>query len=168
LITGLAAAGAFAVGGVAWQYCGAALFVVSALLDRADGELARLSGKGSRGGHTYDLVSDAVANAFLFVGIGLGLRDTMLGEWSILMGMVAGVAVAAAFAITLRIEALKGARAAELPPVAGFDADDAILLVPIAMVVGLDVPMLVAAAAIAPIFTGVFVWNFRRYSTAYA
>ncbi|MCH8834893.1 MAG: CDP-alcohol phosphatidyltransferase family protein, partial [Proteobacteria bacterium] len=47
LATGLAAAGALAVGTSPWQHVGAAIFVVSLVLDRADGELARLAGKTS-------------------------------------------------------------------------------------------------------------------------
>jgi phosphatidylserine synthase len=161
LASGLAAAAAFAVGGAPWLYLGASLFAVSAVLDRADGELARLSGKTSRGGHTYDIASDGIANAFLFFGIGIGLRDSVLGQWSILMGVVAGIAVAATLLMVIRIEALKGPRAAELPSAGGFDADDVILLVPVAIVAGLEVPMLVAAAVIAPIFTGAFLWHYR-------
>lgn len=48
LITGLAAAAAFAQGGEGWRQVGAGLFLVSLFLDRADGELARASGKSSR------------------------------------------------------------------------------------------------------------------------
>jgi archaetidylinositol phosphate synthase len=52
LMTGQAAAVAFATGIPVWQIVGAGVLVVSFFLDRADGELARLSGKMSPGG-TY-------------------------------------------------------------------------------------------------------------------
>ena len=63
LVTGLAAAGAFATGIPEWRAWGGVIFVVSMFLDRADGELARLGGKTSPWGHKFDLVSDAVCNA---------------------------------------------------------------------------------------------------------
>ena len=161
LVTGMAAAGIFAIGGSPWQNFAAILFVFSTLLDRADGELARMTGQRSPRGHTYDIVSDATANALLFIGIGIGLRDSMLGYWSIAMGIVAGIAVATTLLIVMRVENLEGSRAAELSGFAGFDPDDAILLGPLAMLVGLEVPMLIAATLIAPIFAACFTWNLR-------
>ncbi len=50
LVAGLAAA-AFAEGSETWR---AGTFLLGMFLDRADGELARLSGKISPRGHTYD------------------------------------------------------------------------------------------------------------------
>ena len=161
LVTGLAGAGIFAIGGSPWHYFAVILFVFSTLLDRADGELARMTGQSSPRGHIYDIVSDATANALLFIGIGIGLRDSMLGYWSIAMGIVAGIAVATTLLIVMRVENLEGSRAAELSGFAGFDPDDAILLVPLAMLVGLQVPILIAATLIAPIFAACFTWNLR-------
>ncbi len=57
----------------------------------------------------------------------------------------------------MRIEALEGERAAELPSIAGFDVDDSILIVPIAVWLGEPVPLLVAATIGAPAFAMFFV-----------
>ncbi len=157
LATGLAAAAALAVGASPWQHIGAAIFVVSLVLDRADGELARLAGKTTPWGHTYDLTADAASDALVFVGLGVGLRESALGLWAIPMGMAAGGAVAAIFWLIMRIEALEGQRAAEMPSVAGFDVDDTILIVPVAVWLGGSVPLLVAAAIGAPAFAIFFV-----------
>jgi phosphatidylserine synthase len=157
LATGLAAAGALAVGASPWQHVGAALFVVSLVLDRADGELARLAGKTTPWGHAYDLIADATADALVFVGLGVGLRESALGVWAIPMGVAAGAAVAAVFWLIMRIEAVEGQRAAELPSVAGFDVDDSILIVPVAVWLGGSVPLLVAATIGAPAFAVFFV-----------
>jgi phosphatidylglycerophosphate synthase len=46
--------------------------VVSNFLDHSDGELARVSGKSSRLGHVYDLVSDAAVTVVIFLAIGIG------------------------------------------------------------------------------------------------
>ena len=166
LATGLAAAGALAVGASPWQHVGAAIFVVSLVLDRADGELARLAGKTSPGGHTYDLIADAAADALVFVGLGVGLRESTLGQWAIPMGMAAGVAVAAIFWLVMRVEAVEGERAAELPGIAGFDVDDSILIVPIAVWLGEPVPLLVAATIGAPAFAMFFVLVLLRRRAA--
>ena len=162
LATGLAGAGALAVGASPWQHVGAAIFVVSLVLDRADGELARLAGKTSPWGHTYDLIADAAADALVFVGLGVGLRESALGQWAIPMGMAAGVAVAAIFWLIMRIEAVEGEGAAELPNVAGFDIDDSLLIVPVAVWLGGSVPLLVAAAIGAPAFAVFFCWLLLR------
>ena len=162
LVTGVTAAGMFAVGDGPWHYVGAAVFIVSTFLDRADGELARMTGKCSTWGHTYDIVADTLCNVLLFLGIGIGLRYSALGHWSIFMGVAAGIAVAITLYIVMRVESLEGSRAAELGGFAGFDADDAILLVPLAMVTGLEIPTLVAAAVVAPIFAVGFAWKFRH------
>ena len=161
LATGLAATAAFAVGDPAWRAWGGALFVVSVLLDRADGELARLADKRSPWGHKYDLVADSVCNAIVFPGIGVGLRDGSLGGWAALMGLGAGVAVAAILWLTLRLEARDGARAAELGSAAGFDADDAILVVPLLVWAGWSEALIVASGIGAPAFALFMLVKFR-------
>ena len=160
LVTGIGAAVALAVGDEGWSRLGAIVFVISVVLDRADGELARLSGKTSEQGHKYDLLADACATVAVFVGLGVGLRESVLGLWALPLGIVAGLSVAAVFWLVLQIEAQKGQRAAELPGFAGFDPDDAILIVPLAIWLGWSVPLLIVAAAAAGGFALFFYWLF--------
>lgn len=161
LAGGLAAAAAYAVGSTAWDYAGSALFVVALMLDRADGELARLGGKTSAWGHTYDLVADGISNAAAFVGIGIGLRDSLFGWWALPLGAAAGASIAFILWATMQIEAREGARAAELGGAAGFDPDDAVLMVPLAMALGGGVPLLMVSVIGAPAFAIFFYWRFR-------
>ncbi len=91
IIAGIAAAGALAVGDASWSIVGGWLFMLSMLLDRADGDLARLTGRTSPGGHTYDLFADAFCNALIFVGLGIGLRESDYGLWAIPMGHLLGL-----------------------------------------------------------------------------
>ena len=161
LVTGLSAAGAFAAGAAPWQYYGAGLFVLSMLLDRADGELARLGGKTTPGGHKFDLLSDMLCETLLFIGLGVGLRDSILGPWAIALGVVAGIAVALTFWLFQRAEHRVGRPAAATRPVAGFDPDDALIIVPVAVVLGGSVPLLAAAAAGAPAFAAYTYWRAR-------
>ena len=162
LVTGLGAAGALGLGHFPWPDVGAALFLFSMLMDRADGELARLSGKTSPNGHKYDLIADSVCNALIFVGLGMSLRDSLFGLWAILMGIVAGLAVAAVFLMVIRLEENQGPGAGELRSYARFDPDDAMLVVPIAIWSGWSAPLLVSAVIGAPIFAIIFYGIYRR------
>ncbi len=152
LAVGLAAAAAFAHGDEAWRHWGAGIFLLGMLLDRADGELARLSGKSSSSGHTYDLLSDALSNALAFLGLGLGLRHGGFGAWAPFMGLAASLAIAAILWLVVRVEERHGQRAAELGAAAGFDPDDALLVVPVAVWLGFSQALLAAAAVGAPVF----------------
>ena len=67
IIAGVSAAMSVAHGSVEWANYGAILFILSMLLDRADGDLARMTGRTSPGGHTYDLFADAFCNALIFI-----------------------------------------------------------------------------------------------------
>jgi len=160
LATGLAAAAAFAAGSVALDWIGAAVFLLSMVLDRADGELARSTGQTSAWGHRYDIVADAVANAAAFVGIGIGARG-VLGPAAIALGVLAGLGVAAILALVVRVEARRGARAAELKSVGGFDVDDTLLVVPLAVVTGFGWLFVAAAGIGAPLFALGMLWWFR-------
>lgn len=145
------------------SYWASGLFVLAMLLDRADGILARLSGRTSAGGHTYDLIADSLSNSLAFVGIGIGLRDSELGLWAAPLGLIAGLSISAVLWLVMRAENQDGGRAAELEGAAGFDPDDAMLFVPLAMVLGWGVGLIVAAAVGATIFAVFFYWKFRSF-----
>ena len=102
---------------------GALCFVISNLLDHADGELARLSNKMSRNGHYYDLASDAIVNISLFLGIGIGLSQSELGLWALFMGILVGISVAAIFYMRNIIENTVGKTEARQPHFARFEAE---------------------------------------------
>lgn len=162
LATGLAAAVAIGVGLPAWQHAGAILFVVSMVFDRADGDLARLTGQTSAAGHRYDMIADGVANAAVFIGLGFGMRNGTYGWLALPMGLMAGVAIAAILISAMRMEGEKGARAAELPSFGRFDADDAMVVLPLAIWLGKEDLLLAAASVGAPAFCIFFYWLMKR------
>lgn len=162
LLTGIAAAVVIGAGSPLWQHVGAAVFVLSVVLDRADGDLARLTGRTSASGHRYDMIADAVSNALVLIGLGIGLRDGGFGLLSVPMGLMAGVSVAAILWLVMRIEELEGARAAELPSLAGFDVDDAVLLIPVFIWLGQAEGLLAAAFFIAPLVAVLFFAMYRK------
>jgi phosphatidylglycerophosphate synthase len=161
LAAGLAAAAALAQGESDWRHWGAGMFVLSMYLDRLDGELARLGGKTSPWGHRYDLFSDTLCNALVFLGLGIGLRAGEFGAWAPVMGLVAGLAIAAILWLVVRMEARYGARAGELGSSAGFDPDDAMIAVPVLVWLGLSDWLLAAACLGAPAFAIYMALKFR-------
>jgi archaetidylinositol phosphate synthase len=162
LICGVSAAVMLAIGAPPWSFVGAGVFLLGMFLDRADGDYARLTGQTSKSGHTYDLISDALCNALIFVGLGIGLRAGEHGLFALPMGLVAGLAVGAILWLVIKIEELEGQRAAELGNLAGFDPDDAVIIVPVAIWFGASEGLLLAAAIGAPGFALFFYWFFRR------
>ncbi|MDD9878092.1 MAG: CDP-alcohol phosphatidyltransferase family protein [Magnetovibrio sp.] len=161
LATGLGAAAMLAVGEGTHDHWAAGLFVISILFDRADGDLARLSGKTSEAGHAFDLISDALCNALIFIGLGVGLSASNPNGWMLPMGLVAGLSVVWVLVMVVQAESRAGRRAGEIPGAAGFDADDAMLAVPVAIWFGAGEQLLYAAAIGAPAFA-IFFFFFMR------
>ena len=161
-VIGLAAAAAFAVGETAWASVGAWLFVVSNFVDHTDGELARLTGQTSQWGHYYDLASDALIHVLLFVGIGYGLRYGVLGDWGLLMGVLAGTAVAFIFWLHMRMESMLGKQQAKLPDAGLIEIEDILYLLPLVTIFDVRLHFLVAASVGAPLFAVWLIWHFRR------
>ncbi|MCY0387946.1 CDP-alcohol phosphatidyltransferase family protein [Robbsia sp. Bb-Pol-6] len=146
LIVGLACAWAFSLGGYGWTNLGALLLVLSNVIDHADGELARLSGKSSRFGHFYDLAADSLVTVLLFVGIGAGvahIADTPAGahlaphfaphfpHYATAAGTLAGISVAAIFFMRMRIEEIAGKAGTAQPSWGGFELEDILYLMPL-------------------------------------
>jgi phosphatidylglycerophosphate synthase len=166
LLTGLGAAAAFALGEEPWIRAGILLFVLSMLFDRADGELARLSGKGSRFGHFYDMVTDAVCDTAVLAGLGIGLSAGPWGKLAIAMGLIAGVSVAFIFYLIVAIERDLGLGNGTFSAVAGFDPDDSMLIIPIAMGLGYGETLLLAAVILAPLAAVLVYFIFRSRRSA--
>jgi phosphatidylglycerophosphate synthase len=160
---GLGAAWAFTYGTYAWSNIAALLLILSNFLDHTDGELARISGKSSRIGHLYDLVSDAVVTILLFIAIGVGVG---LGEGAglpvppALLGALAGCAIALIFLLRMRIEDMLGKAGTKQAAIGGFETEDILYLLPLITLSNGLTRFLVAAAIGAPIFA---VWVIIDY-----
>jgi phosphatidylglycerophosphate synthase len=128
----------------------ALLVVLSNFLDHTDGELARMSGKSSRFGHYFDLLSDALVTVGMFLGIGLGLAPS-LGAQAAWMGGGAGLAVAGIFHLRNLLENRHGKTATRQPRYGGFEAEDVLYLMPLVTLAGGLELFLRAAAVGAPI-----------------
>jgi len=159
LVTGLVAAALYGTTDRSAANWGAAFYVVTNLLDHADGELARLAGKTSVAGGAYDRLSDLVVRASLFMGVGLGLRDGRLGTWAVVAGVMTAAALVIIFALRTEQARHKGPAALNQPSAAGFDLSDVLYLIAPLTWLGWLEPFLVAAGIGAVVFC---VWTARR------
>jgi len=162
LITGLGGAACFAFGSPSMVPWGGLLFLLSTFLDRADGELARLSRTCTKWGDTYDVYCDIAVNTLIFVGIGFGLRTGNLGGWAVLAGMAACLGVSIIYWLITRIEETLGNDVPVVPINKDWDADDVLFLVaPVAWLGWLE-PFVVIAAFGAPLFALGLWWHYRH------
>lgn len=161
LLIGLLAGGCVALGEPVWAWWGAGLFMLSNLIDHADGELARMTGRTSHFGHIYDISCDAMVHVLLFTALGVGLRDSSLGFSAIVFGLVAGFGVSALFWVF-------GHRATLLakdeiqPRWGGFDLEDVLYLVGPVIWLGWEMPLLLAAAVVSPLAAVCLFWLHRH------
>jgi archaetidylinositol phosphate synthase len=172
LLLGLAGAAAMLPGAYLWSNVGALLVVLSNFVDHTDGELARISGKTSRGGHIYDLASDAAVTVLLFVAIGIGVGATSVSAPlpPIVLGASAGCAIALIFYLRMRLEEKVGKAATRQASLGGFETEDVLYLLPLITLLDGVTPFLMAASICAPLFA---VWvvidywrTLRRHDSA--
>jgi archaetidylinositol phosphate synthase len=150
LATGLMASMIFAQGTYGWAaIIGGCIFLLSMLLDRADGELARHTNQMSVAGHRYDLVSDCMVGISTFIGIGIGVGHTA-GLNALWLGALAGLGVGVLF-LELDVLKIASARGYDLFGRIRVDPDDAVIVVPVLVWCDLAAPMLIAAALVTPL-----------------
>jgi len=162
LLTGLAACACLALGTRFGAWCGGSFWIVSAFLDRADGELARLGKLTSPGGHLYDTYADITVNALLFVAIGVGLRHAWLGLWAPPVGLLAGVSLLFGSIFSYRLEQRSQPGTKAYSGRWGFDLEDALYLIgPLAWIGWLS-PVLIGAAIGATAIMLLTAWRLHR------
>ena len=155
LITGLVACAAFAsklniLGGIFW--------LISTFLDRADGELARVSGKTTEWGHKFDYYCDTFITALFFISIGINLRDNLPGYWSISLGICAAFGVIFTQIYAEIIDQKKQSTSEKAyPGIMGFDFDDILYLFAPIVWLNWHLPFLIGASIGAPAFA-IFTW----------
>ncbi len=146
LMSGAGACLALALGTAAGNGWGGALWLLSAFLDRADGELARVGRMMSPGGHRYDYLVDMGVNAAFFAAIGLGLRHGGLGAWAVPLGALTCACMLACGWLSEVYEAHSGPGVRAWSGAWGFHPDDALYLLAPAAWLGWLAPLLVLAA----------------------
>ncbi len=163
MLLGLAAAAGYASGSPRGMGWGAVLYVLSAVLDHVDGEVARLTGTSSAAGQTFDRVADLVVRFTLFAGMGVGLRVSPLGLPGVAFGVAAGLAFVAIFGLRGATARLRGWDAVGQPTAAGFDLEDILYVIAPLTWLGWLGPFVVAAGIGAPLFA---LWCARNHLEA--
>jgi len=151
LVSGVVAAACFSLDNTAGNIIGAVLFLFSILLDRADGELARIQGSSSRFGAYYDLVTDAIVNICIFLALGIAAQNSWMGNFAIPAGILSGICISAIFILMITTEIRLGHGSAAVPGHAGFDPDDAMIIIPVGVVFGIGDLLLAAAVICTPV-----------------
>lgn len=162
LLTGIAACVCFAIGTRYWDIWGGWFWLFSAFMDRADGELARASGKMSPGGHRYDMVCDIGTTSLFFLGCGIGLRDGFLGNGAIVMGVMGALGVFAAGIYAEILDEMKSDTGDKAyAGIWGFDFDDILYLFAPLVWLGWQMPFVVGASIGAPAFAALTWYKLR-------
>ncbi len=154
LLTGLAACACLALGPRAMRDAlpwGGTLWVLSAFLDRVDGELARVGNMMTPGGHRYDYRVDNGVNCLFFLAIGIGLRHASLlghdlGHWPVALGLLSSCALLLCNWMSEIYETRQGNQGRIYAGAWGFHPDDALYLLGPAAWLGWLLPVLVGAA----------------------
>lgn len=128
VLTGLGACAVVATGNRNWQVGAAGLWVLSAFLDRADGELARIGDMMSEGGHRYDYLADLWINALIFAAVGLGARHGWMGFWAVPIGLLTMISMLVCWVGGEAYQRLDGAHRKPYAGRWGFDLDDGLYL----------------------------------------
>ena len=155
LVTGIAACVGIALGAPQGNLWGGALWLVSAFLDRADGELARIGNMMSAAGHQYDYQVDLWINSAFFLAAGVGLRHSWLGHLAPSIGFEAAIAMVACCWLSEVYEKRSGPGVRTWNGGFGFHADDALYLLGPIVWLGWLAPILVTAAVCSTLMAGV-------------
>ncbi len=162
VLCGLVAGVLFAQGEQMLANLAAPLFMVAVFTDHVDGEVARMTGRTSRFGHYYDHVAAATSYVAMFLGVGVGLRGGPLGDWSMLLGFLAGASVATIFGVRLGMEQAHGKAITRQSSFAGFEPEDTLYIVGPVTWLGALQPFLVAAGIGTPAFLLWVLWQWLR------
>jgi 2-aminoethylphosphonate dioxygenase len=155
LATGVMACVLLALGGGTAELGSGVLWLISAFLDRADGELARVGKMQSRRGHLFDYYTDVLLNSAFFLAAGINLRHGGLGTWAIPAGIVACAAMIACCLLSEAYEQKVASGERVWEGGFGFQPDDALYLLPLFVWLHWLAPILVAAAVVTSVIAAI-------------
>ena len=168
LVTGIMACLALIPAHGAWLWWAGWLWLASALLDRADGELARIGNMSTPGGHRYDYLVDNAVNSAFFVALGLGLRESPWGGAAVALGLWTGAALSLSSYWSEELEQLDGSGRKAYTGAFGFDFDDLLYLLAPIVWLGWCAPLVVAACFGVTFMLLVTGWRLWRLTSRHA
>jgi phosphatidylglycerophosphate synthase len=160
LVSGAVACVLLAMGGGTAELWSGILWLVSAFLDRADGELARVGSMQSRRGHLFDYYSDVVLNSAFFLAAGFNLRHSWLGGWAVPAGVAACLSMLACCCLSEAYESHVATGERIWEGGWGFQPDDALYLLPLFVWLHWLAPILVAAAIVTSLIAAIILGRY--------
>ena len=157
LVLGLAACALLIPGSKLYTAWSGVLWILTCVLDRADGELARMGDLRSESGKVLDYYSDMILDAAWFLCAGIGLRHGALGDTAIILGGVTCLAMLLCTWYAEMFERLSGPGVKAWKGVQHFHPDDALFLLPLLTWLGWVGPVLMAASVVTPIIAVVMI-----------
>jgi archaetidylinositol phosphate synthase len=169
LIIGIAACALLAVGSWTAAAWSGILWIITCVLDRADGELARLGDLRSESGKVLDYYSDMILDSLWFLGAGLGLRHGSLGSIAVPLGLLTSGSILLCIWYAEMFERISGPGVKAWSGVQRFHPDDALFLLAPLTWMGWLTPVLLASSICTPIIAIVIVARYvmlKRRTTA--
>ncbi len=127
------------------------LWVSTCLLDRADGELARVGDMRSELGKVLDFYSDLLLDSAWFLAAGFALRHSALHGAAIPFGVLTALSMLAAIGMAELYERQSAAGVKAFYGLRRFHPDDALFLLPLFIWSHMLAPILVAASIFTPV-----------------
>jgi len=157
LVVGLAACVLLSVGTKTTAAWSGALWIGTCVLDRADGELARLGNMRSESGKILDYYSDMILDTLWFLCAGIGLRHGWLGYSAVTLGLLASVSILLCMWYAEMFERLSGPGIKAWHGAQRFHPDDALFLLAPLTWLGWVGPVLIASSVCTPIIAIVLI-----------
>ncbi len=151
IFVGLAAAALLAVGSDRANFVAGCLWIVACVLDRADGELARLADLRSEFGKRLDYYADLILDAAWFLGAGIGLGHGWLGAAGPVLGALCCVSMIGAQWAGELFERASEPGVRVWGGMRRFHPDDGLFLLGIFPWTGLLAPVLIGSSVVLPL-----------------
>jgi archaetidylinositol phosphate synthase len=148
---GVAACALLALGSKTTATWSGALWVATCLLDRADGELARLGDLRSESGKVLDYYSDLILDSAWFLAAGLSLRHVWSGDTAVLLGVLTSGSMVLCIWYAEMFERISGPGVKTWYGVQRLHPDDALFLLAPLTWLGWVGPVLIASSVCTPV-----------------
>lgn len=162
LVTGLAACALLTAGTKSAALWSCLLWVITCVLDRADGELARMGDLRSESGKVLDFYSDLILDAAWFLCAGIGLRGGWLGGAAIPLGVLTCVSMVLIIWVSELFDRLSTPEVKAWNGTERFHPDDGLFLLAPITWVGWLAPVLIGAAICTPLVALATVVRYAR------
>jgi archaetidylinositol phosphate synthase len=162
IFIGIASCAFLAVGTVCSSIWSGILWIIACMLDRADGELARIGNLRSDSGKVLDFYSDLILDSLWFLAAGIAASRGVLGEIGLALGIISCLSLAVCIAMSEVFERRSGDGVKAYYGIEQFHPDDALFLLPAFIWVGWQSGLLIASSIVTPVMGIIIVVRYLR------